>query len=84
MSAKNAPGEVNNKGLFGSPNITSSEEDITSEVDKAAEEQKKRETVDIDGVPIDEKDIKYFPCRCHGSFFDRMRRQDFFFSFSFF
>ena len=59
MSAKNAPGEVNNKGLFGSPNITSSEEDITSEVDKAAEEQKKRETVDIDGVPIDEKDIKY-------------------------
>ena len=59
MSAKEAPGEVNNKEVFGSPNIVSSEEDIAPEVDKAAEEQKKRETVDIDGIPIEEKDIKY-------------------------
>lgn len=61
MSAKNAPGEVNNKGLFDSPNISTSEneEKIKPEVDKEAEERRKRETVDIDGVPIDEKDIKY-------------------------
>lgn len=58
MSAKDAPGEVNTNEVFDSPNI-SSEEDIASEESKAVEEQKKRETVDIDGVPIDEKDIEY-------------------------
>jgi hypothetical protein len=61
MSAKDAPGEVKDKELFDSPNISASEEEeiIKPEVDKEAEEQKKRETVDIDGVPIDDKDIKY-------------------------
>lgn len=59
MSAKDAPGEVNNKEIFDSPNITSSEDDVIPELDEAAEEQKKRETVELDGVPIDEKDIKY-------------------------
>lgn len=59
MSVNNAPGEVDNKDIFDSPNISGAEEETTEAVDKAAEEQKKRETVDIDGVPIDEKDIKY-------------------------
>lgn len=60
MSAKDAPGEVNNKNLFDSPNISAAEEEkVKPEVDKEAEERKKRETVDIDGVPIDDKDIKY-------------------------
>ena len=61
MSAKDAPGEVENKNIFGSPNISASEDEeiIKPEVDKEAEEQKKRETVNIDGVPIDKKDIKY-------------------------
>ncbi len=59
MSVNNAPGEVDNKDIFDSPNISGAEEETAEAVDKAAEEQKKRETVDIDGVPIDEKDIKY-------------------------
>ena len=59
MSANDAPGEVNKDEVFDSPNISSSEEEIEKEVDKAAEEQKKRETVDIDGIPIEEKEIKY-------------------------
>ncbi len=61
MSAKDAPGEVNNKTLFDSPNISASEEttNIKPEVDKEAEERKKRETVNIDGIPIDDKDIKF-------------------------
>ena len=59
MSVNDAPGEVNKDKVFDSPNISSSEEEIEQEVDKAAEEQKKRETVDIDGIPIEEKEIKY-------------------------
>ncbi len=59
MSVNDAPGEVNKDKVFDSPNISSSEEEIEKEVDKAAEEQKKRETVDIDGIPIEEKEIKY-------------------------
>ena len=59
MSVNNAPGEVDNKDIFDSPNISTSEDTAKEEVDKEAEERKKRETVDIDGVPIDEKDIKY-------------------------
>ena len=58
MSAKDAPGEVDNNN-FGSPNISSAEEEEIKEVDKAAEEQKKRETVEIDGIPIEDKEIKY-------------------------
>ncbi len=59
MSAKDAPREVNKDKVFDSPNISSSEEEIEQEVDKEAEERKKRETVDIDGIPIEEKEIKY-------------------------
>ena len=59
MSVNDAPGEVNKDVVFDSPNISSSEEEIEQEVDKAAEEQKKRETVEIDGIPIEEKEIKY-------------------------
>ena len=59
MSVNDAPGEVNKDKVFDSPNISSSEEEIEQEVDKAAEERKKRETVDIDGIPIEEKEIKY-------------------------
>jgi hypothetical protein len=60
MSANNAPGEVNKDKVFDSPNISSAEDEIEEpEVDKEAEERKKRETVDIDGVPIEGKDIKY-------------------------
>ena len=59
MSAKDAPGEVKNNNIFDSPNISSSVDDIEEIVDKKVEEQKKRETVDIDGVPIEDKEIKY-------------------------
>ncbi len=60
MSANNAPGEVDKDKIFDSPNISSAtDEENESEVDKAAEEQKKRETVEIDGIPIEDKDIKY-------------------------
>jgi len=59
MSAKDAPGEVKDNNIFDSPNISSSVDDIEEIVDKKAEEQKKRETVDIDGVPIEDKEIKY-------------------------
>jgi hypothetical protein len=63
MSAKDAPGEVKNNNIFGSPNISSASDDEEIFVDEAAkkaeEERRKRETVDIDGVPIDEKDIKF-------------------------
>lgn len=60
MSANNAPGEVNKDKFFDSPNISSAEDEIEEpEVDKEAEERKKRETVEIDGVPIEGKEIKY-------------------------
>ena len=60
MSANNAPGEVNKDNLFDSPNISSAEDEIEQpEIDKEAEERKKRETVKIDGVPIKGKDVKY-------------------------
>ena len=60
MSVNNAPGEVNKDKFFDSPNISSAEDEIEEpEVDKEAEERKKRETVEIDGVPIEGKEIKY-------------------------
>ncbi len=63
MSANDAPGEVDTNNLFGSPNISTASEDdeelIDPEAKKAAEEQRERETVDIDGVPIADKDIKF-------------------------
>ncbi len=72
MSANDAipTGEVgkeqeNKKGVnFDSPNITHASADVSEPVVDAKEEarkaaQKKAETVAIDGVPIDEKDVKY-------------------------
>lgn len=59
MSANNAPGEVNKDKFFDSPNISSAEDEIEEVVDKEAEERKKRETVEIDGIPIEDKEIKY-------------------------
>lgn len=50
--------KIENIGDKLSPNITSAA-DEAQEVDKEAEERRKRETVDIDGVPIDEKDIEF-------------------------
>ncbi len=68
MSANNAKssGEVgSNLGAnedspnFESPNITDLAEEEQKEIDKAAEERKKAETVDIDGIPIDEKEVQF-------------------------
>ena len=59
MSAKNAPGEVNENPNFDSPNITTAEEEEQQAIDAEKEARKKAETVDIDGVPIDEKDISF-------------------------
>jgi len=59
MSAKNAPGEVNENPNFDSPNISSAADEEQQVIDAAAEEQKKAETVDIDGVPIEEKELQF-------------------------
>ena len=59
MSAKNAPGEVNENPNFDSPNITTAEEEEQQAIDAEKEARKKAETVDVDGVPIDEKDISF-------------------------
>ena len=59
MSAKNAPGEVKENPNFDSPNITTAEEEEQQAINAEEEARKKAETVDIDGIPIDEKDISY-------------------------
>ena len=59
MSAKNAPGEVKENPNFASPNITTAEEEEQQAINAEEEARKKAETVDIDGIPIDEKDISY-------------------------
>ncbi len=61
MSANDTPTEVNDNLGYVSPNISSGdeEEQKEEELDEAALEQKKRETVQLDGIPIDEKDIKF-------------------------
>ncbi len=61
MSAKDAPSEVNNNPNFDSVDF-SSDEELDPELEEKAEElrlQKERETVKIDGVPIDEKKVEY-------------------------
>ena len=59
MSAKNAPGEVNENPNFDSPNISSAADEEQQAIDVAAEERKKAETVDIDGIPIEEKELQF-------------------------
>jgi hypothetical protein len=62
MSANETPDGVNDSLGYVSPNISSAEEQEEQkeeELDEAALEQKKRETVQLDGIPIDEKDIKF-------------------------
>lgn len=59
MSAKNAPGEVNENPNFDSPNISSAADEEQQAIDAAAEERKKAETVDIDGIPIEEKELQF-------------------------
>lgn len=59
MSAKNAPGEVNESPNFDSPNITSTADEGQEVIDATAEERKKAETVDIDGIPPKEKELQF-------------------------
>ena len=59
MSAKDAPGEVNENPNFDSPNISSAADEEQQAIDAAAEERKKAETVDIDGIPIEEKELQF-------------------------
>lgn len=59
MSAKDAPGEVNKNPNFDSPNISSAADEEQQAIDAAAEERKKAETVDIDGIPIEEKELQF-------------------------
>ena len=62
MNADEAQTGANDNLGYVSPNISSAEEQerqAEEELDEAALEQKKRETVELDGIPIDEKDIKF-------------------------
>lgn len=59
MSAKDAPGEVNKNPNFDSPNITSAADEVMEMIDAEKAARKKAETVEIDGVPIDEKEVKF-------------------------
>ena len=68
MSANNAKssGEVTSEldaieksPNFESPNFESVTDEEQKKKDKAAAERKKAETVDIDGIPIDEKELKF-------------------------
>ncbi len=63
MSAKDALSETVSNVNFDSPNISSSEEiEVEQKQDEMTEEQrlqKQRETVQLDGIPIDEKNIQF-------------------------
>ena len=59
MSANDATGGEKENPNFDSPNISGAVEEEQAEKKAAEEQRRKEETVEIDGVPIEEKDQKY-------------------------